>query len=104
MAINNTNTVSTLAGVDSTSSYIRIEAKLLPNGRASIKYFVYPSKAEYTAGASPVTHAYDEIYNRFLTDVLLPSEITIDNLHDLAIAKLVARGMDNTKLAKVDLV
>ena len=104
MAINNTNTVSTLAGVDATSAYIRLEFKLLPNGRAAIKYFVYPTKAEYTAGASPINGVYDEIYNRFLTDVLLPNEVTIDNLHDLAIAELVARGMDNAKLVKADLV
>jgi len=104
MAINNTNTVSTLAGVDVTSAYIRLEFKLLPNGRALIKYFVYPSKDEYIAGASPINGVYDEIYNRFLTDVLLPNEVTIDNLHDLAISELVARGMDNSKLAKTDLI
>ena len=103
MAINNTNTVSTLAGVDSTSSYIRLEVKLLPDGKAAIKYFLYKDKASYTAGNPPVNDAYDFNYNSYITDVLLPSDINIDNLHDLAIAELVSRGLDNAKLAKTDL-
>ena len=104
MAINNTNTVTTLAGVDSVSSYIRLECKLLPNGKASIKYFLYKDKASYTAGNPPINDAYDFNYNSYITDVLIPSDINIDNLHDLAIAELVARGLDGAKLSKVDLV
>jgi len=103
MAINNTNTVSTLAGVDSTSSYIRLECKLLPNGKASIKYFLYKDKASYSAGSNPINDAYDFNYNLYITEVLAPADINIDNLHDLAIAELISRGLDNAKLAKTDL-
>jgi hypothetical protein len=104
MAINNTNTVSTLAGVDSVSSYIRLECKLLPSGKAAIKYFLYKDKASYSAGNPPINDAYDFNYNSYITDVLIPSDINIDNLHDLAIAELVSRGLDGAKLSKVDLV
>ena len=104
MAIQNTNTVSTLAGVDSVSSYIRLEVKLLATGKASIKYFLYKDKASYTAGNPPINNAYDFNFNSYITGVLTPAEIDIDSLHDLAIAELVARGLDGAKLSKVDLV
>jgi len=104
MAIQNTNTVSTKAGVDSVSSYIRLEIKLLATGKASIKYFVYKDKSSYSAGIPHINDAYDFNYNSYITGVLLPTDIAIEDLHDLAIAELVSRGLDGAKLEKVDLV
>lgn len=104
MAINSTNTIPTQAGVDSNSCYIRLEIKLLPNGKAAVKFFIHPDKAHYAAGQAPVNDTYDFDFSRFLSDVLLPADANIDNVHDLAIAELVNRGLDNAKLSKVDLV
>lgn len=104
MAINNTNTVSTKLGVDTSSTYIRLEIYLGTGQKAQISYHVYPNKLAYTNNEEMINKLLNEDFSNLQTDVLTPSDVTLENLHDLAIAELVARGMDNAKLAKTDLV
>jgi hypothetical protein len=104
MAINNTNTVTTIAGVDLTSSYIRIEGKLRANGGYLIMFKFYKDKASHQAGDSDINKTLDDSLCASFETASLTSTQGYDYLHDLAIAELVARGMDNAKLTKVDLV
>ena len=104
MAINNTNTINTNLGVDVSSTYIRLHLTIKENGNAIIEYRFYSNKTNYLEGLHPINDSLP-------TDLVKTYEINTplgdwskDSIHDLAITELVARGMDNTKLAKVDLV
>lgn len=104
MAINNTNTVSTLAGVDLTSSYIRIEGKLRANGGYLIMFKFYKDKASYSAGEDDINKSLeDSLYASFETAPLTSTQ-GYDYLHDLAITELDSRGLATAGLSKVDLV
>jgi hypothetical protein len=104
MAINNTNTVATKLGLDATSSYIRLQIYLGTGTEVQIDFHVYTDKAAYLAGKSIINSMLEFDFSKYNTDIALASDVNLDNLHDLAIAELVARGMDNAKLAKTDLV
>jgi hypothetical protein len=104
MAINNTNTISTKLGVDVSSTYIRLEIYLGTGKEIEIGYHVYPNKLSFTNNERMINNILEFDFERYRVENLLSNEITIDNLHDLAITELVARGMDNTKLVKADLV
>ena len=104
MAINNTNAISTKLGLDIVSSYIRLEIYLGTGEEIEIGYHVYPNKLSFTNNERMINNILEFDFERYRVENLLSNEITIDNLHDLAITELVARGMDNTKLVKADLV
>ena len=104
MAINNTNTVATKLGLDSTSSYIRLEIYLSKGEKAEIAFHVYASKQAYLDGDPSINKVLDFDFSNYNAGVLLPADVNLDNLHDIAIAELVTRGLDVAKLAKVDLV
>ena len=100
MAINNTNTVSTKLGVDTSSTYIRLEIYLGVGQKAEISYHVYPNKLAYTNGDEMINKLVDFDFSSHTIASLVAIDVTLDNLHDLAIAELVARGMDISKLTK----
>ena len=104
MAINNTNTISTKLGLDVTSTYIRLEIYLSKGEKAEISFHAYASKAAYTSGETSINKMLEMDLSNYQAGLLIPTDVTLDNLHDLAIAELVTRGMDNAKLAKADLV
>lgn len=104
MAINNTNPLSTKVGVDSASTYIRLEIYLGTGQQAEIGYHVYADKAAYVAGEKIINNMLDFNFSSLNTGVLPAAEVTLENLHDLAVAELVARGLDAANLEKVDLV
>lgn len=104
MAINNTNTVATKLGLDTTSTYIRLQIYLGTSTEVQIDFHVYTDKDSYLAGKSIINSMLEFDFSKYNTVVALASDVNLDNLHDLAIAELVARGMDAAKLEKVDLV
>ena len=104
MAILNTNTTSTKLGVDITSMYTRLEIYLGTGNGAEIGFHCYASKQAFLDGESMINNMLDGDYSNYSTGVLVASDVTLDNLHDLAIAELVNRGLDVSKLAKADLV
>ena len=104
MAINNTNTVNTLAGLDLSSSYIRIEGKLRSNGSYLVVFKFYKNKASYTAGDQDINKALEySLYASFETSPLTSVQ-GYDHLHYLAITELDSRGLASAGLSKVDLV
>jgi hypothetical protein len=113
MAINNTNAISTKLGLDIASTYVRLEIYLgtaveaqigLTAVEAQIGFHAYADKAAYLAGESMINNVLDFDLSNYGVEILLASDVNLDNLHDLAIAELVVRGLDATKLAKTDLV
>ncbi|MHA2388100.1 MAG: hypothetical protein ACXACW_05185 [Candidatus Hodarchaeales archaeon] len=103
MAINNTNTLSTKIGLDSNSTYIRLEIYLGTGQQSSVGYHVYANKADYLAGEKIINNVINFDFSNYNSGVLTSAEVTLDNLHDLAIAELGNRGLDVSKLSKVDL-
>lgn len=103
MAINNTNAVSTKLGLDSASSYIRLEIYLGTGQGIEVGYHVYADKDAYLAGESMINSVLDFDFSNYSPVIALASDVTLDNLHDLAITELGARGLDVAKLAKTDL-
>jgi hypothetical protein len=104
MAINNTNVALNSLGESLASTYIRIATKGRLDGSFDILFYVYKDKASFLAGGLPIQDFLDLDFEHFNTGVLAPADSGIDNLHDLAITELVARGLDASKLAKTDLV
>jgi hypothetical protein len=104
IAINNTNALSTKLGLDAASSYIRLEIYLGDGQQAEIGYHVYANKAAYIAGEKMINNVMDFDFSNYNAGILAAADVNLDNLHDLAIAELVVRGMDNSKLSKADLV
>jgi hypothetical protein len=104
MAINNTNAIATKLGVDVSSTYIRLEIYLGTGKEIEIGYHVYPNKLAFTNNERMINNILDFDFEHYRVENLLPNEVTIDNLHDLAIAELVDRGLDVSGLAKADLV
>ena len=104
MAINNTNAVSTKLGVDVSSTYIRLEIYLGTGQKAEIGYHVYADKAAYLAGENMINNVLDFDFSNHDTGILAAADVSLDNLHDLAVSELVDRGLDASGLAKADLV
>ena len=103
MAINNTNAISTKLGLDIASTYIRLEIYLGTGVEAQIGFHAYADKPAYLAGESMINNVLDFDMSNYAVEILVASDVNLDNLHDLAIAELVERGLDATKLAKTDL-
>jgi len=103
MAINNTNAISTKLGLDVASTYIRLEIYLGTGKQAEIGFHAYANKDAYLAGESMINNVLDFDMSNYSVEVAVASDVNLDNLHDLAIAELVERGLDMAKLAKADL-
>jgi hypothetical protein len=103
MAINNTNAISTKLGLDIASTYIRLEIYLGTGKQAEIGFHAYADKDAYLAGESMINNVLDFDMSNYSVEVAVASDVNLDNLHDLAIAELVERGLDMAKLAKADL-
>ena len=104
MAIINTKLITTSLGIDLATWYIRVEVKFNKNGTALVSLFSYASKASYSTGSSHINNMLPIDLGSFTTGILSVADSNIDNIHDLAIAELVARGEDVAKLSKADLV
>lgn len=104
MAINNTNAISTKLGLDVASTYIRLEIYLGTGKEAQIGFHAYANKDAYLAGESMINNVLDFDMSNYGVEIAVASDVNLDNLHDLAIAELVERGLDVAKLAKTDLV
>jgi len=104
MAINNTNTISTLAGVNINSCYIRLDLRIKENGCPFIEFRFYKDKASYLAGDLPINSMLPNNISMVYEGDTPLEDWSKTAIHDLAITELVARGMDNAKLAKTDLV
>ena len=104
MAINNTNAISTKLGLDVASTYIRLEIYLGTGKQAQIGFHAYANKDAYLAGESMINSVLDFDLSNYGVEILEASDVSLDNLHDLAIAELEERGLDVAKLAKADLV
>lgn len=50
-----------------------------------------------------INNVLDFDMSNYSVEVAVASDVNLDNLHDLAIAELVERGLDMAKLAKADL-
>ena len=103
MAINNTNAISTKLGLDVASTYIRLEIYLGTGKQAEIGFHAYANKDAYLAGESMINNVLDFDMSNYSVEVAVASDVNLDNLHDLAIAELVERGLDMAKLATADL-
>ena len=104
MAINNTNAISTKLGVDAPSAYIRLEIYLGLGKEAVISYLVYANKDAYLASEDMINSVLEFDFSNYTIPMLAAADVNLDNLHDLAIAELVDRGLDASRLAKADLV
>jgi hypothetical protein len=106
MAINSTNTIATKLGVNITSAYIRVRTYDNMDGSIHIEPYFYADKASFQANETNTINSIldDALIHAWDTDVLVAANHSIDNKHDLVIAKLVERGLDVAKLAKTDLV
>ena len=104
MAINNTNAISTKLGLDIASTYIRLEIYLGTGVEAQIGFHAYADKDAYLAGESMINSVLDFDLSNYGVEILVASDVNLDNLHDLAITELGLRGLDVANLTKVDLI
>ena len=105
MAINSTNTIATKLGINITSAYIRVRTYDNMDGSIHIEPYFYADKASFLDNETNTINGIldDSLIRAWDTSILIPSEHSLDNKHDLAISKLVERGLDIAKLTKVDL-
>lgn len=103
MAINNTNALNTKLGLDINATYIRLEIYLGTGQQSSVSYHVYANKSDYLVGEKMINNVINFDFSNYNVGVLTSNDITLDNLHDLAIAELGNRGLDISKLSKVNL-
>lgn len=103
MAINNTNVLNTKLGLSIDSAYIRLEIYLGVGKQTVLSYQVYADKDAYIESGEMINNVIDFDFSNLTLVDLSGADVTLDNLHDLAINELVERGLDASKLAKVDL-
>lgn len=103
MAINNTNVLNTKLGLSIDSAYIRLEIYLGVGKQTVLSYQVYADKDAYIESGEMINNVIDFDFSNLTLLDLSGADVTLDNLHDLAINELVERGLDASKLAKVDL-